>query len=121
MGEREAVLYSALSGHWFEKRFRNAVHLQDVKRTLKDMRGYDGLFAPAEADQVGEDVSLLQGLPQQGAVGHVVREVHCGQQSGDLLGEDGDLQTHGRLGDQPRLAALHGTQEPGVRHTDRAI
>lgn len=42
------------------------------------LTGYNILFVLADADEVGDVVSLLQALPQQTAVGHVVREVHCG-------------------------------------------
>ena len=66
------------------------------------------LVVVVDTDQVGDGVALLQGLKQEGAVGHVVREVADGEQGGDLLGEDGHLQSPRDFGHQPRFHLLRG-------------
>lgn len=63
-------------------------HIHRIKST-----GYNILIFSVVADKVGNVVPLLQALPQQTAVGQLIRKVHCGNFGRDLIGKDCHIQT----------------------------
>lgn len=65
------------------------------------------MLVPAAAQQAGDVVALLQAFPQQGAVGCVVGQVHCGKDGPDLVRQDGHLQAVDGLLQHPGLHLLY--------------